>query len=84
MLPEVLIDIISRYTNNNYDDISIDIYEKYIDRIDWDYLSGNENIPVSFFEKYIDKVRWPWLSKNGNIPKQYYRKATHEALLTIL
>ena len=29
-------------------------FEKYINEVDWDYLSGNVNISEAFFEKYIE------------------------------
>ena len=35
--------------------MSESFFEKYIDKVDFDYLCQNKNISISFFEKYIEK-----------------------------
>ena len=48
--------------------------EKHLDKVDWCWLSGNENIPVEFFEKHLDLVVWEMLSGNPNIPVEFFEK----------
>ena len=39
--------------------------EKNIDKVYWDYLSGNPNA-IHILEKNLDNVDWIWLSRNPN------------------
>ena len=41
--------------------------EKHIDKVNWNYLSGNSNLPLKFFEKHLEKVDWEYLSGNPSI-----------------
>ena len=41
------------------------IYWKNIDKINWSYLSANENAK-NLIEKNLDKINWYYLSKNPN------------------
>ncbi len=51
--------------------------EKYPEKINWAYLSGNPNT-ISLLEKNIDKIDWAFLSINPNaIPSFSLLKTIH-------
>ena len=43
--------------------ILIHILEKNLDKVNWDFLSSNENA-ISILEKNLDKINWSYISGN--------------------
>jgi len=41
--------------------------EKYLDKVDWNYLSRNPALTIEFKEKHLDKLSWDELSRNPSI-----------------
>ena len=57
--------------------ITMDIVEKYIDTIPWDFcgLSDNPNLTIEFIAKHLDKNwRWDYVSYNPNITMDIIEK----------
>jgi hypothetical protein len=73
----IIVNYIGFYKGINF---NVPFYEKYMDKLDWDYLPGNNNIPYRFFKKYLsnekykDKINWYSLSQNTNIPVEFFEK----------
>ena len=42
------------------------IFEKYIDKWDWSYLSNNHALTFDIVDKYIDKP-WTWYTVSGTV-----------------
>jgi hypothetical protein len=59
---------------DTYKDESLWFVEKYIDRVDWNYISANSNLSEEFFEKYIDRVNWYYISRNTNLSEAFFEK----------
>jgi hypothetical protein len=47
---------------DTYNDETLWFVEKYIDRVNWRWISQNSNLSEEFFEKYIDRVYWGCIS----------------------
>ena len=47
-------------------------FERYIDKINWSWLSSNTNLSEEFFDRHIDKVNWEMLSCNPNISEEFF------------
>src|SRR5277367_1912569 len=79
-----LINIIVNYVGYHKDlNFEIPFYEKHLDKVNWNGLSGNSNMPITFFEKHLalwkqrgehNKVDWSNLSSNINIPVTFFEK----------
>jgi hypothetical protein len=43
------------------------IFEDYIDKLNWAYLSENPNLTPALIEKYKGKLNWEYLSANPSL-----------------
>src|SRR5690348_12364896 len=73
-IPPEILGIIYDYSQLIINNTVMELYEKYIDRVNWNSLSSNPNIPLSFFEKYLYKVNWDLLSGNLSILVSFFEK----------
>ena len=74
MFNKDIVNIIIKYCDYNSFLFDSSLIEKYLDKINWDYLCKNTNIPYTFFKKYLNKIDWYYLSENTNIPYTFFEK----------
>jgi len=63
---------------NENENISIEIFEKYQNKIDWDIIWANKTITIEFIEENMEKLKvpfgWSNLCLNPNIPIEFFKK----------
>ncbi len=48
-----------------------EFFQKHLDMLDWERVSGNTAMAPEFFEKHLDKLYWDRVSDNPAMIEKY-------------
>ncbi len=72
----LLREILNILAKNQYDieNSSYWFVGKYLDKLDWYYISLNPRMNPEFFERHLDKLEWYEVSRNPGMTPEFFER----------
>jgi len=69
--------------HDNWDEI-IQCYEQNKNKVNWEYISINQQLSEEFIEKFSDKVAWDWISRYQKLSKEFIERFKDKLDLNVI